>query len=191
MPRAEEGATHLAEHWEGAMRVSQIVSTAAICAALAAGLAACGKKETPTVRAEVAIQPAAKPSLWRIEAVNDGRVVRTLDLCADQAIQAGFRRPSPELNGHPCDRAKNVVETDQSYAARCRLDHNNYVVRTTQSGDAARDFTVQMSVTRQDLAGPTFEQTRHYTRIGDCPAGWRIGDAAAPGDKKVASTLAP
>lgn len=167
------------------MRPIILLSATATCLSLI-GLAACGRGEAQKTAA-----PAAAPELWRIEAINDGKVVKTLDICADDSVRRAFARPTPEFKGQTCDKAPSPAETAGSYAVRCRMDHQNYVVSATTTGDPARDFTVEMSVARQDKSGPTFEQTRRYAKLGACPAGWRSGDAAAPGDKQVVNTLAP
>jgi hypothetical protein len=173
------------------MRPIQMFALSVVCASFV-GLAGCERTQTSKVATQSppAGSSAPAPSLWRIEAINEGRVVGTVDICADQVIQGSFSRPTPEFKGQPCDRAPNASDTDGNYAARCRMDHNNYVVSATRQGDPARDFTVQMAIARQDKVGPTFEQSRHYSRLGACPAGWQAGDSAAPGSKQIANTLA-
>jgi hypothetical protein len=69
------------------------------------------------------------------------------------------------------------------------MDERLYRIGATRSGDESREFVVDMSVKRQDLAGPVFEQARRYRRLGACPAGWVIGDTAAPGAKEVVNAL--
>lgn len=155
------------------------------------GLAACGPAHKASSEGPAAPSPTGATNLWRIEAINDGKVVKTLDMCADAVVQSTFSRPAPEIGGQPCQVAPGAKTTDGSYAARCRLGGNNYVVSATQTGDLSRDFTVEMSVARQDKNGPTYEQTRRYVKLGACPAGWQAGDSAAPGDKQVVNTLAP
>ena len=174
------------------MQSSYVMSVAALGAAVL-GLAAC-QREAATGTAVVpraAVARVTGPSLWTIEAVNDGKVVRTVQICADDAVKSSFSRPTPEFKGQPCDRAPNASDVGGSYAARCRMDHQNYVVSATRRGDPDRDFTVDMSVARQDKSGPTFEQTRHYVRMGPCPAGWNVGDTAALGDRQVTNALTP
>ena len=82
------------------MRPTPIFLAAAAASALA--LAGCGRGEPAKPRAQ-ATPPAvpAAPSLWRIQAINDGKVVKTLDICADRSVQDSFSRPTPELNGQP------------------------------------------------------------------------------------------
>jgi len=174
------------------MRPIRIITVVALGAGVS-GLAACQRQEAAKApeAPRAAVARVAGPSLWNIEAINDGKVVRTVQICADEMIRSSFSRPTPEFKGQPCDRAPNASDTSGSYAARCRMDHQNYVISATTRGDPASDFTVDMSVARQDKSGPTFEQTRHYVRVGACPAGWAIGDTAALGDRQVTNALAP
>lgn len=170
------------------MRCTPLLSALAIGASVVA-LAACQKAEPAKTQPAAAAAPAATPSLWRIEAVDDGKVVRTVEICADDAVRASFSRPAPEWRGQGCTRVGEPKQTGDSYFVRCRFGDKIYVVSSSQKGDPTRDFTVEMSVTQQDGKGPNFEQTRHYTKAGACPAGWRIGDSAALGDKQVQNAL--
>lgn len=166
----------------------KLVATIALTAALT-GLAGCGQKSTDAQPAETAAaEPApgaVPPNLWRVEVLNDGAAVDTVDICADHDVQAGFVRPAPELNGQACVKVGDAVETADTYSVRCRIDDQLYRVGSSTKGDMARDFTVDMAVTRQDEKGPSFEQTRHYTLQGACPAGWRVGDSGKPGATTV------
>ena len=168
-----------------------VLIAVAVCAA--ASLAACQRSQTPPAAQSKApaVAAAEAPSLWRIEVLSDGKAVSQLDICADRAVRSSFARPAPEVNGKSCVRVGDAVETDGTYSVRCRIDDALYRVGSTTEGDPTKDFKVEMAVARQDKKGPTFEQVRHYTRMGACPAGWAIGDSAAPGSAKVANTLTP
>lgn len=169
---------------------SPIIPSLAICG-LAAFATACDRGEKPAATAAQAPATlAAEPtSLWLIEALEDGKPVSELRICADRNVQASFVRPAPELNGKPCAMVNEPVETGDTYSVRCRIDDQLYRVGSAIDGDREKDFTVDMAVTRQDRKGPTFEQVRHYRRVGDCPPGWQIGDSAAPGAASIVNTL--
>jgi hypothetical protein len=177
---------------EAAMSIT-IRSYALVLLATAA-LAGCDRKAplsaTPGENHALAAAVSAEPtSLWRIEVISDGKATSQLDICADNAVQSAFTRPAPEVNGRPCVKVGEAVEKDGTYSVRCRIDDALYRVGSTTEGDLTKDFKVDMAVARQDRKGPDFEQVRHYTRLGGCPAGWRIGDSAAPGAKQVVNTL--
>jgi hypothetical protein len=173
-----------------------LIRSCAVVLLAGAALTGCERKAPLSAtagenRPVTAAAPAEPTSLWRIEVVSDGKATSQLDICADRNVQSGFTRPAPEVNGQPCVKVGEAVEKDGTYSVRCRIDDALYRVGSTTEGDLSKDFKVDMAVARQDRKGPTFEQTRHYTRLGDCPAGWRIGDSAAPGAKQVVNTLAP
>jgi hypothetical protein len=170
---------------------SKIIATVLAPAAAVLALGGCQKSQPAKAPVPTAVTAVNAPSLWRIEALNDDKVVRTVEICADQAVRAGFNRPAPEWRGQACTRVGEPKQTGAAYFVRCRFGDKIYVVSSSQKGDAARDFTVDMSVTQQDGKGPSFEQTRHYIKVGACPAGWKIGDSAALGDKQVQNTLSP
>lgn len=167
------------------------ILTLAVACALAATASACdrGKPVSVPPGAAEAPPPAEATSLWRIEVLDGGKAASAVDICADRNVQAAFVRPAPELQGKPCVRVADPVETDTTYSVRCRVDDALYRVGSSTTGDTAREFTVEMAVTRQDMKGPMFEQVRRYRRLGDCPAGWKIGDSAAPGATQVVNTL--
>ena len=124
-----------------------------------------------------------------IEVIQDGKPTSQLEICADRNVESSFVRPAPSIGGKDCMRVAEQVETDTTYSVRCRTDDQLYRVGSSTTGDRARAFTVEMAVTRQDKKGPTFEQVRRYSLAGACPAGWKIGDSAAPGATQVVNTL--
>lgn len=143
----------------------------------------------------VATAPAAapamaeRPKLWSIEVMDGDKAVSRVDICADSAVQKGFARPAPEVNGQPCDRLRAPIETADAYSLRCHVGDRYYRARAETAGDRARDFTVKMTVKRQDRKEPMYEQVRRYRLSGACPAGWRVGESAAPGDKQLLDTI--
>ncbi|MFN3522685.1 MAG: hypothetical protein ACK4YQ_10590 [Phenylobacterium sp.] len=168
--------------------MSRPTLASALALAAVLGLSGCDRQtaETETAQAPPPGLATETPSLWRIEVLGDGgAVIDTVDICADKAVRDGFVRPAPEVDGQPCVRIDEAVQTDQTYSVRCRVDDQLYRVGASITGDQEKDFTVEMAVTRQDQKGPTFEQTRRYRLQGACPADWRIGDSARPGSGAV------
>ncbi len=161
-----------------------LCSAAAIVVLL--GLSAC---ERPHKTAAAPAAAVEQPQLWRIEVMSGDTATSRIDICADSAVRAGFTRPGPEVGGMPCVRVKGGDRPDGTYSALCRTDDQLYRVGSATKGDKARDFTVEMAATRQDRKGPNYEQVRRYRLIGACPAGWRIGDSAAPGAKEIQDTI--
>jgi len=167
--------------------MSRILRPCLVLAALL-GLTACQAK--PVVSAsEPSAAPPSQTALWRIEVVDGAAAASPLDICADETVRASFARPSPQVNGQPCLRTKPATTSGQDYGERCRIGNDLFTVRSATKGDRSTDFTVEMAVTPQGHQQPTFQQTRHYRRLGACPSGWRIGEAAAPGAKVLLDTL--
>ncbi|CAN7504344.1 hypothetical protein LJR164_003454 [Phenylobacterium sp. LjRoot164] len=159
-----------------------------LVAALALIASACQREDAkPTQRTKAVA--SSETRLWRIEVVQIGQPASQVELCADHAIEASFRRPTPSVAGRECVRVDAPVETATTYSVKCRTDDQLYRVGSSITGDPTSDFTVEMAVSRQDKKGPSFEQVRRYTQIGPCPAGWKIGDSAAPGQTQVVNTL--
>lgn len=169
------------------MAKSILVPTALV--ATLAVLAAC-QREVKVAATPAAAPPAAEqPKLWSIEVMDGDKAVSRVDICADSAVQKGFVRPAPEVNGQPCDQLRTPVETNDAYSIRCHVGDRYYRARADVSGDTARDFTVKMTAKRQDRKEPIYEQVRRYRLSGACPAGWRVGESAAPGDKQLLDTI--
>ena len=169
-----------------------IVLSALLFGAALTVLAGCGKP------AEKAAEPveatpmvgAVPPDLWTIEVLgDDGAATTTVNICADDKVQEGFSRPSPEVNGQACVRVGEAVETDGTYSVRCRIDDQLYRVGASVEGDKSAEFPVNMAVTRQEKKGPSFEQTRRYRKVGPCPVGWENGDSAPTADATSVTTL--
>lgn len=177
----------LSSLWEPFM--SDAINRPVILTAALLGLCAC-EPQQQRAAATAALAPGVEePALWSIEVVAGGKAARHVDICADGAVRRGFTRPTPEVSGLPCVRTKPPLETAGSYSARCRADGHLYTVYSGTTGDLTRDFTVDMNVTRQGSKQPTYEQVRRYRLIGACPAGWHIGDTAAPGDEELLDTI--
>jgi hypothetical protein len=175
------------------MRNPMVLSTLALIGLLA-GTAGCDRTKAPAAdaektAAETSAPTAVPPSLWRIDVLSDGAVTGSVNVCADERVAEGFKRPAPDVSGKPCLKVGEAVETDGSYSVRCRVDDQLYRVGSTVQGDPTREFTVEMAVTRQDQKGPMFQQTRSYHRVGPCPAGWEVGDSGAPDAAEAVNTL--
>ena len=154
------------------------------------GRGACQREVKVAATPPAAPPPAAEtPKLWTIEVMDGDKATSRVDICADAAVQKGFTRPAPEVNGKPCDRLREPVETSDAYSIRCHIGDQYYRAAAQTDGDLARDFTVKMTVKRQDRKEPMYEQVRRYRLSGACPAGWRVGEAAAPGDKQRLDTI--
>ena len=71
--------------------------------------------------AKIQIQDPTPPTLWSMQTkASDGKT-KTVVICADKAIKAGFSHSIPEVNGQPCVLAgRRPVLKGELFAARCR-----------------------------------------------------------------------
>jgi hypothetical protein len=131
------------------------------------------------------------PELWRAEAVDAaGRAAGAVHICTNRNLRAGLVRANAEVNGTTCAPRRDPVERPGLYAVRCQLGGKTFGLTVNTTGDLARDFTARSSFTglygRDDVRAV---QTRHYTRLGPCPAGWKVGDQGPPGGERTGNAL--
>jgi hypothetical protein len=158
------------------------------------GLALVGLPMLCLIDARAEPAPAPAVQFWRI-AAEDAAKSRPVYLCADQRTREGFIRPLPEIDGQPCNVLEPPVVRPGVFVAWCQSGDTRAVASSGIHGDLARDFTVTTRISTRPsnsaLIKPEseFTQTRHYTFVGACPAGWAVGDSAAPGDKAAVNAM--
>lgn len=142
-------------------------------------LAAC--QRGPSIEAELTARQQAvdPPHLWLMEDAETsakGAVSGAAWVCADTPMHKTFAKTNPEIGGGPCIQTAPPVIRPGFSALRCEADGRRYAITSQTDGDLDRDFRVTVMVTplSADL-GPA-QTTRHYRRLGACPAGWRVGD---------------
>ena len=166
--------------------------TSLILLGSAALLASCSRsdqaKAPPSASSDAAAAEA--PALWSVQALDDqNRTVRTILLCADHGVEASFTRPLPSPNGQPCGLIGPTVTNGGRFAARCKSEGRLFNIQAESSGDLGRDFTTRLLIQTDVKGQQSLVQTLHYRRLGGCPDGWSIGDAAAPGDTQTVNSL--
>jgi hypothetical protein len=131
------------------------------------------------------------PTLWSMQTKAADGAMKTIVICVDKAMKAGFAHSMPEVNGQPCILAgRRPVLKGELFAARCRSGGRLFDVHAVSSGDMAHDFVVDTTIDTDVEGARRFEQQIRYRKISQtCPAGWRIGDSGAPGDTKVVNAL--
>lgn len=144
---------------------------------IAYGVSGCDKDVARTEATILARRAAIeRPELWSVRAA--GQVGPTVRICTSQALRTGFIRPAPSLGGQTCRRLGAAVRTIHGWAFRCSLGGDTYAVSSAAVGDLARAFETQVSITPLQGRGRGFHQTLRYARLGACPAGWTVGQAA-------------
>jgi hypothetical protein len=140
-------------------------------------LAACHRG--PSTEAQLIARQAAvdPPSLWLMEDADaEGSVRAVAWVCADTPMRETFAKTNAEIEGTPCRDTVPPVLRPGFSAHRCEVDGRRYAITSQAVGDQQRDFRLTVMVTPLGPdAGPA-RTTRHYSRLGACPAGWRVGD---------------
>ncbi len=157
---------------------------------LLAAVAAAAAFAAAGAHAQAPAQDRAVPTSWSMQTETGGGR-KTIVICADQAIEAGFARALPEVNGQPCILAgRRPVMKGELFAARCRSGADLFDVHSVSTGDPAQDFVVDTTVQTDAQGGRRFEQQIHYRKVSStCPKDWRVGDSGAPGDTKLVNAL--
>jgi hypothetical protein len=145
-----------------------------------------GDTETKILARQQAIEP---PQLWRVDALTEtGEVRASVFVCADTALRETFVRTRAEVNGEICKDTTMPVMKGNGWALRCAAHGLPFAVSAATIGDPERDFHLNFGLTElyhyptADAPRPmSARQSRHFRRLGACPAGWRIGDQAKPG----------
>jgi hypothetical protein len=153
------------------------------------GLTGCDAGRASPAEAKILARQAAidPPQLWRVEALGETGAVRdAVYVCADTAVRETFTRTRAEVNGFPCRDTTSPKIANHGWALLCVAQGMPYAVSASTIGDPARDFRLNFGLTQISydpalLGRVTVRQSRHFQRVGACPAGWRIGDQAKPG----------
>jgi hypothetical protein len=158
-------------------------------------LAACDiGQETPTqiLARQQAVDP---PQLWLVQVVGaTGAVKGSVFVCADTSLRDSFGRARAEVNGQLCRDTTSPFVKPNGWSLSCVAGGRPFAVSTASIGDPQRDFRVDFALSSLDIFNPgpdrehlTVRQSRHFRRFGECPAGWRVGDQARPGEHPVRS----
>ena len=132
-------------------------------------------------------QAVDPPRLWLMEDMDAAGAVRAAAyVCADTPMRKTFAKTTVPRSRAPC-RRHGPAGAAAGVCGRigARRDGRRYAITSETVGDPERDFRLTVMVTplSADL-GPA-RTTRHYRRLGACPAGWRIGDLQLrPGSRR-------
>ena len=152
-------------------------------------LAACGAPSGAKL-VEVRAARIAPPQRGRAEALDAaGAPSGAIQVCTDTALRAGFLRANAEVDGQPCAPHRDAVDKPGLYAVRCDLGGRTFGLTQTRTGDPARDFQVRFRLAALDGTDAVAAQTRHFRKLGACPAGGQVGDQARLGAPKGENAL--
>jgi hypothetical protein len=154
-------------------------------------LAACNgspKTETTIITRQQTVDP---PQLWRVEVIGEAGAIRAaVYVCADTPLREAFVRARAEVNGKTCTDTTSPIVKPNGWTLRCVVDGRPFAVSAVTIGDLEHDFRLDFGLTQlfyfrtaDDPPPITVRETRHFLHMGPCPAGWRIGDQAKPGQR--------
>jgi hypothetical protein len=142
-------------------------------------LAACDAAPTTEARLLARQQAVDPPRLWLMEdaeANSKGALHGAAWVCADTPMRQTFGKTNAEVGGAPCNDTVPPVVRPGFAAHRCEAGGRRYAITSQTEGDLERDFRLTVMVTPLSADLGAARITRHYRRLGACPAGWRVGD---------------
>lgn len=123
---------------------------------------------------QAAVDP---PNLWLMEDADAvGAVKGAAFVCADTPMHKTFVKTNAEIEGMPCADTVPPVVRPGFASHRCEVAGRRYAITSQSAGDPDRDFRLTVMVTPLSPDVGAARTTRHYQRLGACPAGWRVGD---------------
>ena len=133
----------------------------------------------PSTEAQLIARQAAvdPPRLWLMEDADASGAVRAAAwVCADTPMRRTFAKANAEIEGTPCRDTVPPVLRPGFQAHRCEAGGRRYAITSQAVGDLDHDFRLTVMVTPLSPDLGAARTTRHYSQLGACPAGWRVGD---------------
>jgi len=157
-------------------------------AAVAAILTACHETGTAQIQQlKAQMRQSDPPALWSIQVMGQGAagegygrapVGRPVLICANRQIVSGFSSIVPAAGGDECRRlGRELTPTESGVHYRCKLNGVEFAVSSAITGDPSQDFTVASSAYPILDDGPQYARSLRFRRQGECPTGWRVGQA--------------
>jgi hypothetical protein len=146
------------------------------------GLAACAAEHDAD--AGVVARRPDPPQLWLVQVIGkNGMAAASTYVCADTPLREAFVR-TPQVEGAPCTDVTRLLLRDHEWALRCQARGRQFAVSTQTLGDVTQDFRLDSQLTPVvRLPGiEPLREARRFRHLGPCPAGWRVGDHAKPGE---------
>jgi len=159
---------------------------ALLAAVLLFGTTACDGATAPQAATPVPEPAPGVAQLWQVDALDDGgRPQSTVLACVDDALREQFLATRAKVNGRPCMDITPPGQKSHGWVLRCQTQGRWFTLSSTSTGDETHDFRLEVDMTPVFPDLGTVRQTRRFRRLGPCPAGWRIGDQAKPGERPV------
>jgi len=165
---------------------------AGIAALLLLSLTACEAGQTAQAQAAAPQTPGGPSQLWQVDVLGAGGKPETTQLaCVDDALREQFMLTRAKVNGRACYDITPTTERSRGWSLRCQTQGRWVTISSSATGDETHDFRLDVAMTPVFPDLGTMHQVRRFRRLGACPAGWRIGDQAKPGERPARRTSAP
>ena len=167
-------------------------SLAALSAAML--LAACQRGPSTEAQLTARQQAVDPPSLWLMEDAETnakGALKGAAWVCADTPMRQTFGKTNAEIEGAPCNDTVPPVVRPGFTAHRCEVGGRRYAITSQTEGDLARDFRLTVIVTPLSADLGAARTTRHYRRLGACPAGAGVGSRTTSAPALTGPLLLP
>jgi hypothetical protein len=168
------------ERWATGVRLLFVAS-------LVLSLSACGERQPFEASRSVPHRP--RPKLWAIEVSGESDAGREIQLCADQRLEAGFASITPEISGRRCAQEGSTAGIPPNQSYKCRINGQEFGVATSVSGRYPEDFTASSTVVDLDDLRSVYSRSLHFSHLGRCPPGWKVGQATNQAGKRVAAAF--
>jgi hypothetical protein len=128
------------------------------------------------------------PQFWLVQSVGAGANVRPVRLCVDPLLRAGFTSFRVNLGKEAC-MADNLTSDASHETYRCTIAGTEYGAVTTWSRPGPDQLVVSSTLVDLDDSTTVFARTLRYSRLGPCPAGWRVGEATDQQGRRVSAAF--
>ncbi|MGZ3375252.1 MAG: hypothetical protein ACXU8S_01520 [Phenylobacterium sp.] len=153
-------------------------------ALLLVSLSACEAGQNGEAQAAATAPPPGQTQLWQVDVVGaNGKAEATMLACVDDELRKQFLMTRTRVNGGGCTDITPPVEKSRGWALRCQTQGRWFTISSSATGDETYDFRLDVAMTPVFPDLGTAHQIRRFRRLGACPAGWRIGDQAKPGER--------
>lgn len=159
-------------------------AVAGLAAVLLLTLTACNAGQNAQAQAAPPEPPAGLTQLWQVDVLGPGgKPEATMLACVDDELRKQFLMTRARVNGRGCLDITPPGERSRGWALRCQAQGRWYTISSSGAGDETHDFRLDVAMTPVFPDLGTAHQIRRFRRLGACPAGWRIGDQARPGER--------
>jgi hypothetical protein len=157
-----------------------------LAALLLMSLAACDAGQGGDTQAAATPATGPTPQLWQVDVLGpSGAPQATVLACADDTLRRHFLLIRAQVDGRRCVDITPPVPSERGWVLRCESHGRWFTMSSGTKGDDTDDFRAEFAMTPLYPEIDGLREVRRFRRIGPCPAGWRVGDQAKPGQRPM------